>query len=479
MRLVIVSNRLPFTATEEKGHLQFRESAGGLVSGLATYLDSLRGSPTMKMEHVWVGWAGITVQNKLQRELRARARREFSADPVYLDEAMMDRFYHGFCNKTLWPLFHYFPANATFDEAEWQCYQNVNQVFCDHLGKILKPDDLLWIHDYHLMLLPLLIRQHIPNLAIGFFLHIPFPSFEIIRHLPSDWRNALLNGLLGADLVGFHLPDYTWHFLTSVREFLGYKEKENRVRVGERRCQVGAFPMGIDYEKFNRTAASDKINQACNELRQAFRNCQVILSVDRLDYAKGVLQRLRGFETFLANNPEWHGKVVLSLIVVPSRIGVQQYQETKREIDERVGEINGRFGGMTWTPILYQYNFLPFHQLVTLYRLSDIALVTPLRDGMNLVAKEFVATRVDQTGVLILSELAGVAKELHQALIINPNNVEAIAGALKCAVEMPLREQRRRIRAMQKRLARYTVVHWAEDFLQTLRATQQMRPPTA
>lgn len=468
MRLVIISNRLPFTAHDEQGHLQFRTSAGGLVSGLSTYLDSLRGAPPLEQAHLWVGWPGMTIAPASQEELSRRARREFSAHPVYLDEATMDRFYHGFCNRTLWPLFHYFPALASFEEADWLTYQHVNQVFSEHLQKILQPGDVVWIHDYHLMLLPRLLKRNFPALPIGFFLHIPFPSFEILRQMPGAWREALLTGLLGADLVGFHLPDYAAHFLSTARAFLGVKERRGAILTPTHRARVGAFPMGIDFEKFQRTAASAETEQAGSELRRAMQNARIILSVDRLDYAKGILNRLHGLEVFLAKNPQWHGRVVLCLVVVPSRIGVPKYRETKREIDERVGEINGRFGGMTWTPILYQYNFLPFHQLVTLYRLADIALVTPLRDGMNLVAKEYVAACTDQTGVLILSELAGAAKELREALIINPNDTEALAATLRDALEMPAREQRRRMRAMQKRLAQYTVVHWAQDFLSVL-----------
>jgi len=468
MRLVIISNRLPFTAHEENRHLQFRASAGGLVSGLSTYLDSLRDASPLKQEHLWVGWPGVTISPTLQRELSRRAQREFSARPVYLEETTMDRFYHGFCNRTLWPLFHYFPALASFEEDDWLCYQHVNQVFYDHLRKILRPDDVVWIHDYHLMLLPQLLKQQFPALPIGFFLHIPFPSFEILRQMPGAWRETLLTGLVGADLVGFHLPDYATHFRAAVREFLGLKERRGILQTPTHTVRVGAFPMGIDYEKFSRAAASAETEQAGNELRRALQNARVILSVDRLDYAKGILNRLRGFQVFLEKNPQWQGRVVLCLIVVPSRIGVPKYRETKREIDERVGEINGRFGGITWTPILYQYNFLPFQQLVTLYRLSDIALVTPLRDGMNLVAKEYVASRTDQTGVLILSELAGAAQELREALIINPNDTEKLAHILHDALEMPAREQRRRMRAMQKRLAHNTVVQWAQSFLGVL-----------
>ncbi|MCL4393249.1 MAG: bifunctional alpha,alpha-trehalose-phosphate synthase (UDP-forming)/trehalose-phosphatase [Chloroflexi bacterium] len=470
-RLLIVSNRLPITVAEENGELGFHESMGGLVSGLSAYLESLKGSSFAKSDYVWIGWPGISVDED-KRDLLKEGASEFHAYPVFLTEEAMDKFYLGFCNSTVWPLFHYFPPYALFDRSYWQQYREVNQVYCDAIMQVLRPGDVVWVHDYHLMLLPKMLRQRSPDVPIGFFLHIPFPSFEIFCLLPAQWRAEILEGMLGADLVGFHTQDYTENFLRCALRVLGYEHNVGQMLVDGRLKRVETFPMGIDFDKFNRAARSSETNKLRNELAKTIRDSKVVLSIDRLDYTKGVINRLSGYELFLEQNPDWHGKVVLSMVVVPSRIGVDHYQQTKRSIDELVGKINGRFATVTWTPILYQYRFLPSAPLSALYTLSDVALVTPLRDGMNLVAKEYVASRPDQTGVLILSETAGAAKELAEAITIAPGYIEDIAAAIKEALEMPREEQTRRIRIMQTRLERYNVVRWAEDFIETLLSLQ-------
>lgn len=471
-RLLIVSNRLPFTVLDHHGKLEFKETAGGLVSGLSAYVDSLKSSPFTHTEHLWIGWPGVSISKAMEKELKRQALNRFHAYPVCLTEEIMDKFYYGFCNKTIWPLFHYFPSYATYNPEHWNIYKLVNQMFCNTVLEILKPNDVVWIHDYHLMLLPKMLKDKAPRVPVGFFLHIPFPSYEIYKLIPGDWRKEILEGLLGADLLGFHLSDYVQHFFRSVSRFAEYKRNRNSMMVASHGTQVKAFPMGIDFEKFHRAAASPETQQARDELTKGIGNFKIILSVDRLDYSKGVTNRLHGFELFLAQNPSWHKKVVFALIVVPSRIGVEHYQQTKIRIDEMVGRINGQFGNTDWVPILYQYNYLPFQPLVALYTISDVALVTPLRDGMNLVAKEYVATRTDHTGVLILSEMAGAVQELKEALVINPNNNQNVADAIKQALEMPIQEQRRRNRIMQARLKRNTVVHWAEDFLRILQETR-------
>jgi trehalose 6-phosphate synthase/phosphatase len=467
-RILIVSNRLPITVEEKEGQLEFQVSAGGLVSGLSAYLDSLKGSSFTKFDYIWVGWPGSVVPNKIKEELRSKALTEFNACPVFLSERAMDKFYQGFCNKTIWPLFHYFPSYAVYEEDYWIQYQRVNEIFCDAVMEIVKPDDIVWIHDYHLMLLPRLIRERMPHIPIGFFLHIPFPSFEVFRLLPGKWRREILEGLLGADLVGFHTHDYTQYFLRCVLRILGYDHSMGQILVSNYMVKAETLPMGIDFHRFYNASGSPEVQKEKDKPKNTLANLKVISSIDRLDYTKGTLNRLRGYEAFLDKNPQWHGRVVLVLVVVPSRIGVEHYQQMKRQIDELVGKINGRFSSINWTPILYQYKFLPFHPLVALYSLSQVALVTPLRDGMNLIAKEYVATRSDKTGVLILSEMAGASKELGEAIIINPSNVEEIADALKQALEMPEEEQIRRNEVMQIRLKRYDVVRWADDFIQVL-----------
>ncbi|MDH5684874.1 MAG: trehalose-6-phosphate synthase, partial [candidate division WOR-3 bacterium] len=402
MRLLVVSNRLPITVSEKDGKLKFRTSVGGLVSGLSAYLDSLKEAPFTESEYIWVGWPGIAVNDKAKEELRSRALAEFKAYPVFLTEKVMDKFYHGFCNKTIWPLFHYFSSYAIYDSDFWTHYKRVNEVFRDAVLEIVKPDDLIWIHDYHLMLLPRLIREKMPEVPIGFFLHIPFPAFEIFRLLPDKWRREIIEGLLGANLIGFHTHDYTQYFLRCVLRILGYEHSMGQIIAGDHVVKADTFPMGIDFSRFHSAASSPEIEQDKQSLKKTFTTLKVILSIDRLDYTKGILNRLQGYETFLENNPQWHGRVILILVVVPSRIGVEHYRMMKRQIDEIVGKINGRFCSINWTPILYQYKFLPFQPLVALYSISDVALITPLRDGMNLIAKEYIASRTDKTGVLIL-----------------------------------------------------------------------------
>lgn len=468
MRLLVISNRLPFTVTEKEGKLTFKESAGGLVSGLSAYLDSLKGSSFTKSKYIWVGWPGYAVADKSKKTLKSKALNEFNAYPVFLSEKLMEKFYLGFCNKTIWPLFHYFPSYALYDEDYWNNYKIVNEIFCNSAMEIIKPHDTIWIHDYHLMLLPQLIREKMPHTSIGFFLHIPFPSYEIFQLIPAKWRTQILNGLLGANLIGFHTNDYTQHFLQSVLRNTGHENNMGQILVNDRIAKADTFPMGIDFQKFYGASEKQEIKNEIEKIKKTLGNLKVIISIDRLDYSKGILNRLKSYELFLDVNPEWRQKVILLLFVVPSRIGVEKYQQMKKDIDELVGKINGKFGSVGWMPILYQYKFLPFDPLVAAYNVSDIALITPLRDGMNLIAKEYIASRKDKRGVLILSEMAGAAKELGEAIIINPNSIEEIADALKKALEVPSEEQIKRNEVMQMRLERYDVVKWAEDFLNQL-----------
>ena len=472
MRLLIVSNRLPLNGVQKEGKLVFEQSAGGLVSGLSAYLDLLKSTSAQDIEYVWIGWPGITVQDKMQTEVKS-VLGDLHASPVFLSEEAMDKFYLGFCNKIIWPLFHYFPSNTVYDKDYWLQYQEVNKIFRDAVLEEIKPGDVIWVHDYHLMLLPGLLREKLPHTPIGFFLHIPFPSYELYRLLPSAWGQEILRGLLGANLIGFHTHEYAQYFLRSVLRILGYEHKLGQILSQDHAVKVDTFPMGIDYQRYHSNPTGSEFEQNLKELEQLLDGFKAVLSVDRLDYSKGISNRLQGYKLFLENNPQWREQVVLLMIVVPSRVGVEHYQQMKRQIDELVGEINGRFGTLNWTPIIYQYKFLPLNSLLAMYRQSDVALITPLRDGMNLIAKEYVAARTDQTGVLILSEMAGAAKELGEALIINPNNIEAIAGALQQALAMPETEQKKRNVVMQQRLKRYDVVRWSGDFIQELLQVQK------
>jgi trehalose 6-phosphate synthase/phosphatase len=474
-RLIIVSNRLPFTVRLSDDELQFDESAGGLVTGLSAFLDSYKDHFPKREEHVWVGWPGNTIPDEHKDRVRSRALSEYHAYPVFLTESDMEDFYLGFCNKTIWPLFHYFPTYAVYQEDFWQNYRRVNQLFCNALVELVKPGDSVWVQDYHLMLLPQLLRERLPGLLTGFFLHIPFPAFEIFRLLPPRWRHDILEGLLGADLIGFHTYEYRQQFLQSVLRILGHEHHMGQISLPDHIVKVETYPMGIDFQKFVETSSDPVTQQERADVQKSLSNFRAILSVDRLDYSKGILHRLEGFERLLEKYPEFREKVVLIMVVVPSRIGVQQYELMKKQIEEYVGRINGEFGSISWMPVIYQYKHLSLHPLVALYGLSDVALVTPLRDGMNLIAKEYVASRVDMSGVLILSEMAGAAKELGEAIIVNPNDRDQITEALKEALEMPPEEQKRRNQIMQERLRRYDVIRWATDFVNQLTGMKQVQ----
>lgn len=459
-RLLIVSNRLPISISRKNGDIHLQRSVGGLATGVGSFYKSY--------ESLWIGWPGINVQKKQddERDRIVDVLQKEQCHPVFLSPYDIKHYYDGFCNNTLWPLLHYFNHFAEYNPKTWQVYQRVNEKFCDAVMEVVRPDDIIWVHDYHLMLLPQMLRERLPDAEIGYFHHIPFPSYEVFRHLP--WRKEILSGLLGADLIGFHTYGYVRHFLSSVRRLLGYEHSFGEVRTGTRVVRTDLFPMGIDYQRFADAAGSTPVQKEIARIRQMYGKRKIILSFDRLDYTKGIPLRLEAFDALLEKKPEYRGAVSLVLVAVPSRTGVDSYQALKKQIDELVGRINGKYGTTDWTPVSYFYNFLPFDTLVAFYSAADVALVTPLRDGMNLMAKEYVATRTDGTGVLILSEMAGAAEELGEAIIVNPNDQDAVIEAIEAALAMPEKEQIERNRTMQKRLMRYDIEHWVGDFLTRL-----------
>jgi trehalose 6-phosphate synthase/phosphatase len=455
-KLLIVANRLPVTVERRKGEHRFRHSVGGVATGLDSYRRA--------GETLWIGWAETPVSrlDAAEREvLRDALRERYASEPVFLTADDVAGFYHGFSNRTLWPLFHYFTRYAEFNPAFWRAYERVNRKYRDAVLEAYEPGDRIWIHDYQLMLLPAMLRKALPDAPVGFFLHIPFPSWEIYRLLP--WRRELLEGVLGANLIGFHTHDYVRHFLGSVHSLLGIEDRNGMLRVGGGLALVDAFPMGIDVDRYIAGARSRGAEREARRFAHGGR--RLVLSIDRLDYTKGIPERLRAFDAFLEARPEWRGKVTMLCIAVPSRSRVWSYRELKRQVDELVGDINGRWGTIEWTPVQYLYRSLPFNLLMAAYATADVALVTPLRDGMNLIAKEYVAAHSGRPGVLVLSEMAGAARELPEAIVVNPHDQEAVVEAIATALEMPADEQVARNAAMRRRLKRYDVGRWAEDFL--------------
>ncbi|MCC6866893.1 MAG: bifunctional alpha,alpha-trehalose-phosphate synthase (UDP-forming)/trehalose-phosphatase [Ignavibacteria bacterium] len=465
MSLLIISNRLPSSLTIEGNDFTLHNSSGGLVTGMKSYLASFEDS--QKPGYKWIGWPGDTIPDNLKKPIIDKLNKN-SLYPVNLSPEIMDNFYLGFCNKTLWPLFHYFLVYTSYDNEQWQTYNYVNEAFCNEVLKIYKPGDKIWIHDYHLMLLPQLLRSKIPDAEIGFFLHIPFPSYETFRMLPKLWRENILHGLLGSDLIGFHTYDYQKYFTHSVQRILGFESNAGLINLPYRIVKTDNFPMGIDFNGFADASQSSEAVEELNKISRLFKGRKVILSIDRLDYTKGIINRLKGFEKFLNDYPQWHAKVNLIMIVIPSRIGVDRYDLMKKEIDEMVGYINGKFGNIHWIPINYQFQSVDMNTLAGFYKASDVALITPLRDGMNLISKEYIACKTDKTGVLILSEMTGSSRELGEAIIINPNNEIEISEAIKQALQMPIDEQILRNTIMQARLRRYNVNRWAKYFLEAL-----------
>ncbi|WP_178987967.1 bifunctional alpha,alpha-trehalose-phosphate synthase (UDP-forming)/trehalose-phosphatase [Winogradskyella schleiferi] len=469
-KTIIVSNRLPLQVSIHDNTLEVTPSVGGLATGMKSVHAEGNG--------IWVGWSGIP-ENELSPELSEEVQHKIQKEKcvsVPLTSEDIEEYYEGFSNRALWPLFHYFMEYTDFEQNEWEAYKRVNEKFAEVVVENLNDGDTVWVHDYQLLLLPQLIKDKKPNITIGFFLHIPFPSYEIFRTFP--WREEILTGMLGADLLGFHTYDYERHFLSSVKRILRLEVNFNVINFDDRIVKVDSFPMGIDYEKFYNAALkqhSDTYEKS--ELKTRLEehltdDKKLILSIDRMDYTKGIPNRIKAFEYFLDTYPQYKEKVRLVMLAVPSRTNVPQYQKLKRDTDELVGRVNGKFATVSWTPVWYFYRSMPFENLIDLYISSDVALITPIRDGMNLVAKEYIATRTQGNGVLILSEMAGASKEMNEALLINPNSYEDFAASLHKALTMPLKEQETRINWLQKRLKRYDVEKWATEFLKALDNTK-------
>jgi trehalose 6-phosphate synthase/phosphatase len=458
-RLILVSNRLPVTVKLERGAIDVGRSSGGLATGLR--------APHEQSGGLWIGWPGdVSRMSEAQRRQLDEHLEALRCVPVYLSSAEVSRYYDGFSNAILWPLFHYLLDRIPPHSQEWEVYQAVNEKFAEVIAGAWRPGDLVWIHDYQLALVPKMLRARIPGATIGFFLHIPFPASEVFRILP--WREQVLEGMLGADLVGFHTFTYRSHFASSVLRVLGISTPGERIFVDGREIRLGVFPIGVDAQTFGTLAEDPEVLAEAKSIREGARGERILLGIDRLDYTKGIPRRLLAYERFLEKEPRWRGKVRLVQVAVPSRDKVPSYQEFRRQVNELVGRINGAFASVDWVPIHYVHRSLTEKHVVALYRAADVMLVTPLRDGMNLVAKEFVTARTDEDGVLILSEFAGAAAEMGEALQVNPYDIDTMARTYSDALMMPEEERRLRMRSLRQRIASRDVHHWAKSFIDAL-----------
>jgi len=459
-RLVIVSNRLPVTIKKTANGFEFVQSVGGLATALGSFYK--------EENSIWIGWPGIASDELSDKEINNISEElleKYNCIPVFLSKKQLENYYDGFNNQTLWPLFHDFPQYVKCSESFWKAYVSVNKLFAFKLSLHVEADDVIWVNDYHLLLLPNLIREKLPNSSIMFFLHIPFPSDERFCVLP--WRKEILKGMSGADVVGFHIYKYVRNFSSSVLKLLGYDFNLGQINTGSRVIHAEAFPIGIDYNKFaNCDGAVASLSAT---------SCKIILSVDRLDYTKGIPERLNAYNIFLRKYSEYKGKVQLVVIAVPTRPDAEAYIQLKKQTDEIVGAINGEHSTSDWEPVKYFFRSFSIDELIKYYRQADVCLVTPLKDGMNLIAKEaVVAHDKDKEIVLILSEFAGASEELRSgALIVNPYDQTEMVDALRKALVMPISEKKERAQAMQERIKNYDVHKWIQGLSDSLRKTKK------
>lgn len=493
--LIVVANRLPITITKDaSGEYHFKMSSGGLVSALSGFKKSL--------SFTWIGWPGFYIPPKDRAYVDKRLMEEYSCQAVYLDDDVAEGHYNGFSNSILWPLFHYHPGEMNFDEENWLMYRQANFRFAETVRSQITPGSMVWVQDYHLMLLPMILRglvdgasggeyqkqeltkiaegieeevdissERIPDVKIGFFLHTPFPSSEIYRILPV--RREILLGVLFCDLIGFHTYDYARHFLSSCTRILGLPTMPNGVEFEGRLAHVGTFPIGIEPASFIKNLEKESVKSRIAQLEQRFNGVKVIVGVDRLDYIKGVPQKLHALELFLTQHPEWIGKVVLVQLAVPSRQDVEDYQNLRSTVNELVGRINGRFGTVEFMPIHFMHKSLAFDELCALYAISDVCLVTSTRDGMNLVSYEYIACQQARQGAMILSEFAGAAQSLNGSIVVNPWDPQQVADAIHEAVTMDTETRAENHRKLFKYVNKYSAAFWGTSFIKEMGKLKQ------
>ncbi|EOY27867.1 Trehalose-6-phosphate synthase isoform 2 [Theobroma cacao] len=468
-RLLVVANRLPVSAVRRgEDSWQLEMSVGGLVTALLG---------VKEFETRWIGWAGVNVPDEIGQKALTKALAEKRCIPVFLDEEIVHQYYNGYCNNILWPLFHYLGlpqedrlATTRSFQSQLDAYKKANQMFADVVNEHYEEGDVVWCHDYHLMFLPKCLKERNNKMKVGWFLHTPFPSSEIHRTLPS--RSELLRSVLAADLVGFHTYDYARHFVSACTRILGLEGTPEGVEDQGKLTRVAAFPIGIDSDRFIRALELPQVQDHMKELKERFAGRKVMLGVDRLDMIKGIPQKILAFEKFLEENPNWRDKVVLLQIAVPTRTDVPEYQKLTSQVHEIVGRINGRFGTLTAVPIHHLDRSLDFPALCALYAVTDVALVTSSRDGMNLVSYEFVACQASKKGVLILSEFAGAAQSLGAgAILVNPWNITEVASSIGYALNMPADEREKRHHHNFMHVTTHTSQEWAATFVSELNDT--------
>jgi len=461
-RFVVVSNRLPYSLSLNGDRVQMQRGVGGLVTALDSILRLTGGT--------WIGWSAShdALPRRIPVDCEEGSAGEYNLRPVSLSRDEVERYYLGYSNRCLWPLFHYFQEYCEFNEDQWDAYREVNRRFAHAIVEEYQEGDLIWIQDYHLMLVPALVRRELPRAKIGFFLHIPFPSPEIF--LVEPHAAELIAGVLGSDLVGFQLDVNARNFMDAIPRLTDHRfnRAEMTVNVEDRVASVGSFPISIDFEELTEIANRESTRVQARTIRERYRAEIIAIGVDRLDYTKGILQRLRAIEIMLDRHPELQGRFTFVQLSAPSRTKVAAYREMRKSVEQMVGHLNGRFGGKGCIPIDYQYGVHSRQELVAYYRASDVALVTPVRDGMNLVAKEYVAARTDNDGVLVLSRFAGASRELPQAVTTNPYDQERMAEHIYQAITMPREDKRKRMRAMRETVQRNDIYWWLERFLRDL-----------
>lgn len=461
--MIIVSNRLPVNVKKVDGKLEFHESIGGLATGLASYIKSRK--------NMWIGWPGINSEDLTEEEKQEvsteLARR--NCYPVFLTKKQVDEFYNGYSNEVLWPYFHGLPTPKAKMNQYWDAYKHVNELFAEVVMGVTEPKSTIWVHDYQLMMVPQIIRLSRPQDVVGFFLHTPFPLAKKFVKLPH--ARSITKGLLGSDLIGFHTQEYVQNFLEACElQHLGIASA-GQVITADRAVQVGDFPISIDYEKFAEADNSEIVRINYERLKKKFGKYKVILAFERLDPSKGFIQRLQAYREFLQQNPKLHDKVIMIMIAVPTRANIPVYKKLKKDVEELVESINNDFGRSGWLPVHYMYKIIPFEQVPAYYQIADIAFITPLSDGMNLMAKEYVASKANKNGVLILSETAGAAQELTEALLVNPKQQDSLVAGLTKAITMSPIELQQRLSDMQKHLAKNTIHKWKRSFANTLQAS--------